>query len=107
MAAKTVMCAKLGEELPAIDPDTPDGERALRVALLIGGPEVRRRIQEFVSAKAWAMWTDTMRMIMNEFRLDPTSDEANKVLKRYMEDFFFGTEAAIPNYVPPEQKDKQ
>jgi Fe-S cluster biosynthesis and repair protein YggX len=100
MIAK-VKCAKLGQELPAIDPAAPDGDRALKMALLIGGPQMRQRIAQHVSAQAWDMWLDHMRMVLNEFRLDPTSDEANRVLARYMEEFFFGGEAAIPNYVPP------
>jgi Fe-S cluster biosynthesis and repair protein YggX len=101
MSAPLVKCAKLGQELPGIDPDTPKGDQALKVALLIGGREMQQRIRENVSAQAWELWTDHMRMVLNEFRLDPTSDEASRVLKRYMEEFLFGSEAAIPNYVPP------
>lgn len=101
MAVPTVRCVKLGQELPGLDPSTPAGERALKVAMLIGGPEMRDRVQQQVSVRAWEMWTDHMRMVMNEFRLDPMSEEANRLLKRYMEEFFFGTEVAIPNYVPP------
>jgi Fe-S cluster biosynthesis and repair protein YggX len=41
-------------------------------------------------------------MLLNEYRLDPTSDEANELLRQHMEDFFFGQQRAIPNYVPPE-----
>ena len=102
MAAKTVKCVKLGQELPAIDPETSEGDRALRMALLIGGPELQQRIRESVSAKAWELWTDHMRMVINEYRLDPTSDEANRVLKPHMEAFFFGEQQAIPGYVPRE-----
>jgi Fe-S cluster biosynthesis and repair protein YggX len=102
MAAPTVKCVKLGQELPGLDPATPAGERALKVALLIGGPEMRDRVQQQVSARAWEMWTDHMRMVMNEFRLDPMSEEANRILRRYMEEFFFGSGAVIPNYVPPD-----
>ncbi len=101
MASKTVMCAKLKQELPAIDPDTPQGDRALRMALLIGGPELRDRILKSVSAPAWEMWTDHMRMVINEYHLDPTSDAANAVLKPHMEAFFFGEESQLPGYVPP------
>ncbi len=101
MSAKLVHCVKLKKDLPAIDPDTAEGDRALRMALLIGGPELRQRIAESVSAQAWEMWTDQMRMIINEYRLDPTSDAANEVLKPYMESFFFGEQKEIPGYVPP------
>ena len=44
-------------------------------------------------------------MVLNEYRLDPTSDQANAVLKTHMEQFLFGegTHANIDNYVPPDQ----
>lgn len=101
MAAKTVMCAKLGKELPGIDPATPEGNQAARVALLLGGAEMRQRVLDNVSMQAWSMWTDHMRMVMNEFRLDPTSDEATRVLGKFMSDFLFGQQAEIPNWTPP------
>jgi len=103
MAVRTIRCVKLGRDLPAIDPDTPKGNQSSKVALLIGGREMQQRVLEHVSAEAWDLWTDHMRMVMNEFRLDPMSDEANRILKHYMQEFFFGQEAAIPNYVPPGQ----
>ena len=104
MAAKTVKCVKLKQELPGLDPDTPEGDRALKMAMLIGGPELRQRVHDAVSAKAWQMWTDYMLMVVNEYQLDPTSDEANKVLKPHMEAFFFGQQAQIPGYLPPEEQ---
>jgi Fe-S cluster biosynthesis and repair protein YggX len=102
MAAKTVKCAKLKQELPGIDPDAPDGDRALKMALLIGGPEMQQRIRGSISARAWEMWTDHMLMVVNEYHLDPTSDEANEVLKPHLEAFFLGEQAEVPGYVPPD-----
>lgn len=102
MAAKTVKCARLKQELSGIDSDSPEGDRALKMALLIGGPEMQQRIRDSVSAEAWEMWTDHMLMVVNEYRLDPTSDEANQILRPHMEAFFFGGQAQIPGYVPPE-----
>ena len=96
MATKTVKCAKLNEDLPGIDADSEDGERALRMALLIGGQELQQRVRDQVSMRAWEMWTDHMLMVMNEYRLDPTSDEANDVLKPQMEAFFFGNAGNVP-----------
>jgi Fe-S cluster biosynthesis and repair protein YggX len=107
MAARAVKCAKLKQELPGLDPDTPDGGRALKMAMLIGGPELRRRVQDSVSAKAWQMWTDHMLMVVNEYQLDPTSDEANRILEPHMEAFFFGKQAQIPGYVPPEERQSE
>ena len=103
MAAKTVKCAKLGQDLPAIDPQSADGDRALRLALLVGGPEMKQRICDSVSAQAWEMWTDYMRMVINEYGLDPTSDRANEVLRPHMEDFFFGQQRQVPGYTPPQE----
>lgn len=101
MAAKTVHCVKLGSDLPGIDEDTPEGEMALKMCLLVGGRDFQKRVSDQISAQAWKMWTDTQVMVVNEYRLDPSSDQANAILKRYMEAFFFGDEAAIPNYVAP------
>jgi Fe-S cluster biosynthesis and repair protein YggX len=103
MAAKTVKCAKLGQELPGLDESTPDGSQALRMALLFGGREFQTRVRESISAQAWKMWTDHMRMVINEFRLDATSDQSNQILKEQMEAFLFGRAADVPNYVPPKK----
>lgn len=99
--AATVKCAKLGQELPAIDPSTPLGLKALKFAQMVGGAEMRARIAAGVSQKAWDQWKDHMVMIFNEYRLDPTSDQANQVLKMHMEAFFFGEQKPIDNFVPP------
>ena len=103
MAAPTIKCAKLGQDLPGIDPDSDDGERALKMVLLIGGTELMERVKQSVSQQAMGMWNDHMLMLLNEFRLDATSDEANNVLRPQMEAFFFGEQIEVPNYVPPEK----
>ena len=104
MAERTVLCAKLQRELPGLDEATPEGGRALRMAQLLGGPEMRQRVREHISAEAWSLWKGHMLMVINEFRLDPTSDASNAVLKENMEAFLFGTGKEIPNYVPPSEK---
>ena len=101
MAQRTVQCAKLGQELPGLDESTPEGSQALRMALLLGGPELRQRIHDHISAQAWSQWKDRMLMIINEYRLDPTSDASNAVLREHMEAFLFGESKQVPNYVPP------
>jgi Fe-S cluster biosynthesis and repair protein YggX len=102
MAQRMVQCAKLGRELPGLDENTADGDRALRMAQLLGGPEVRQRVHDQVSAEAWELWKDRMLMVINEFRLDPTSDASNAILREQMESFLFGPATDVPNYVPPE-----
>jgi Fe-S cluster biosynthesis and repair protein YggX len=101
MAQRTVLCVKLGRELPGLDEATPEGERALKMAQLLGGVELRQRVRDRISAEAWNLWKDYMLLVVNEFRLDPTSDAANAVLKEHMEAFLFGSEKPITGYVPP------
>ncbi len=100
--AKLVHCAKLGRELPGLDPDSPDGSRSLKMVTLIAGPQMMARVRDQISAQAFEGWKGHMLMVMNEFRLDPQSDEANRVLAQQMEAYFFGDRADIPNYVPPQ-----
>ena len=86
---RTVFCAKLHQQLPALDsPPWP-------------GP-LGQRIFEHVSQDAWAMWEERMKMILNEYRLLPFQKEAQALVARHMEEFFFGTSQALPEgYVPP------
>ena len=105
MAQCTVRCVKLQSELPGIDPDTPQGNAALIMAKAVGGEDLKKRIQENVSMEAWKMWTGHLTMVINEYRLDPSSQEADEIIRQQMEDFFFGEGAALPpGYVPPQAK---
>lgn len=101
MAAPTVKCVKLGQELPGLDPDSSDGRQALKMATMIAGRDFADRLRQGVSAKAWDLWKNHMVMVINEYRLDPMSPESNKVLRAHMEAFFFGEQKPIDNYVPP------
>lgn len=85
---KTVHCVKLGRELPALE-EAP-----------WPGP-LGQRILENVSAEAWAMWEEQMKMILNEYRLMPWQKEAQELVKKHMEEFLFGGNSALPpGYVP-------
>lgn len=101
MSERTVHCAKLDRDLPGLDEATADGRSALKMAQLLGGSAARQRVHDHISAQAWQMWKDHMLMVVNEYRLDPTSDEANRVLGQHMEAFLFGDAKDIPGYVPP------
>jgi Fe-S cluster biosynthesis and repair protein YggX len=85
---RTVFCVKLRRELPGLDaPPWP-------------GP-LGQRIYEQVSREAWEMWEERMKMILNEYRLLPFQKEAQQLVARHMEEFFFGDNAALPpGYVP-------
>ena len=48
---------------------------------------------------------DRQKMILNEYRLMPWQKEAQELIARHMEDFFFGAGAALPpGYVPQQAK---
>jgi len=83
---RTVFCVKLRRDLPALDEVPWPGE-------------LGQRIYENVSAAAWAMWEDRMRMVLNEYRLIPWQPEAQDFMAKIMEDFLFGGDgdAAVPN----------
>lgn len=85
---RMVHCVKLARELPGLDaPPWP-------------GP-LGQRIYEQVSAEAWEMWEERMKMILNEYRLLPFQKQAQQLVATHMEEFFFGTAAAPPpGFVP-------
>ncbi len=90
--ARIVHCVKLGKDLPGLDePPWPD--------------ELGDRIWEKVSEEAWRLWLEHQKMLLNEYRLNPASQEAYGLLHQACEDFFFGEGAQLPpDYVPPQSK---
>ncbi len=100
--AASVQCAKLGKELPGIDPTTNEGEAAVVFLKSLGSEELTGRVLAQVSMEAWRLWTNYLVMVINEYRLDPDSEEANEIIRHHLEEFFFGAHAAPPpGYVPP------
>ena len=91
-SGRTVQCVKFQKELPGLD------------ALPWPG-ELGQRIYENVSAQAWKLWEERQKMILNEYRLMPWQKEAQELISKHMEDFFFGEGAALPpGYVPQQAK---
>src|SRR5476651_980615 len=80
---RIVHCVKLQKDLPGLD-EAP-----------WPGP-LGQRIFENVSAEAWEMWEERMKMILNEYRLLPFQKEAQQIVAKQMEEFFFGDGAALP-----------
>jgi Fe-S cluster biosynthesis and repair protein YggX len=86
---RLVHCVKLQRDLPGLDaPPWP-------------GP-LGQRIYEHVSAEAWEMWEERMKMILNEYRLLPFQKEAQQLIAKHMEEYFFGEGAALPPGYTPE-----
>jgi Fe-S cluster biosynthesis and repair protein YggX len=91
-SGRTVTCVKLGKTLPALDTPPWPGE-------------LGQRLFENVSAQAWKLWEERQKMILNEYRLLPWQKEAQEIIAKQLEDFFFGEGAALPpGYVPQQAK---
>jgi len=58
--------------------------------------ELGARLYNEVSMEAWKMWLEHSKMIVNEYRLDLTSQKAHDVLLEQCEEFFFGDGAKLP-----------
>lgn len=92
MVTRMVKCVKFGKELPGLDEAPWPGE-------------LGKRIYEGVSQQAWDLWLEHLKMVINEYRLSPATQEAQQIIAQQMEDFFFGEGAALPpGYVPPQKK---
>ena len=90
--SRMVKCVKFGKELPGLDKAPWPGE-------------LGQRIFDNVSVDAWKLWEERMKMILNEYRLLPFQKEAQELVAREMEQFFFGeTQALPPDYNPPKRK---
>ena len=89
---RKVFCQKFQKEMPGLDAPPWPGE-------------LGQRIYDNISAEAWKLWEGRMKMILNEYRLMPWQKEAQELVKKHMEDFFFGEGAALPpGYVPQQSK---
>ena len=89
---RIVRCIKFGKDLPGLDSIPWPGE-------------LGKRLYESVSAQAWKLWEERQKMILNEYRLMPWQKEAQEVIAKQLEDFFFGEGAALPpGYVPQQAK---
>ena len=89
---RMVFCQKFQREMPGLETQPWPGE-------------LGQRVYENISAEAWKMWEERMKMILNEYRLMPWQKEAQELVTKHMEDFFFGSGAALPpGYVPQQSK---
>lgn len=87
-----VKCVKFQKEMPGLEEvpfDNPLGQR----------------IYDNVSQEAWELWKEHLKMIINEYRLNLADRQAQEMVAKQMEDYFFGDGAALPpGYVPPRKK---
>ncbi len=83
-----VQCVKLGREAEGLEKPPFKGE-------------LGQRVYDTVSAEAWRGWLEHSKMLINEYRLDLTSEQGQTIWMTELEKFFFGEGSATP----PEFKD--
>lgn len=81
--ARMVMCAKLGQELPALEAPPFPGE-------------LGQRIFDNISADAYQLWTQHATIMINHYGLHPADPDTRKLLRKEMDEFFFGENARMP-----------
>ncbi|MEO6828458.1 MAG: oxidative damage protection protein [Acidobacteriaceae bacterium] len=87
--AHMVLCAKYKAEMEGLEEPPFDNEFG-------------NKIYNNVSKKAWGEWTEHQKMLLNEYRLQPWTREAQEFLAEQMDLFFFGEGSAVPKeFVPP------
>jgi Fe-S cluster biosynthesis and repair protein YggX len=55
-----------------------------------------------VSKQSWGEWVERQKMLLNEYRLQPWTPEAQSFLVEQMQEFFFGEGGALPKEYKPE-----
>ena len=91
--ARKVMCVKFGREMEGLD------------EIPFEGHPLGQKIYDNVSKEAWKLWVEHMKMLMNEYRLNLGTAQAQEFLIEQMDKYFFGEGAALPaDYVPPKTK---
>jgi Fe-S cluster biosynthesis and repair protein YggX len=91
--SRMVNCVKLGQTLEGLDKPPLKGE-------------LGQRVFENVSKDAWKLWVSHSTMIVNEYRLELGTPEANRVWLAELEKFFFGGDAKPPEGFVPEKKEE-
>jgi len=85
---KTVQCVKLGHEAEGMERPP------------FKGP-LGQRVFDNVSKQAWRQWLEHSKMLINEYRLDLTSESGQRIWMTECEKYFFGEGSATPpEFVP-------
>jgi Fe-S cluster biosynthesis and repair protein YggX len=90
--ARKVFCVKFQKEMQGLS------------EIPFEGHPMGQRIYDSVSKEAWKMWIEHMKMLMNEYRLNLGTAEAQEFMLKQMEQYFFGEGAALPPGFVPQSK---
>jgi Fe-S cluster biosynthesis and repair protein YggX len=88
--ARKVFCVKFQREMDGLD------------EIPFEGHPLGRKIYDNVSKDAWKLWVDHMKMLMNEYRLNLGTTQAQEFLLQQMDNYFFGDGAAPPPEFKPQ-----
>ncbi len=83
-----VQCVKLGREAEGLEKPPFKGD-------------LGERVFQTVSKDGWRMWLEHSKMIINEFRLDLTSEQGQRVWMTELERFFYGEGSDLPPEFKP------
>lgn len=86
--ARIVHCVKLDKDLEGLEKPPFRGE-------------LGQRLFENVSAQAWRGWLEHSKMLINEYRLDLTSETGQRLWMTECEKYFFGEGSAAPAEFKP------
>lgn len=90
--SQLVNCVKFGKEMEGLD------KPPLR------GP-VGQRTFENVSKEAWRLWLEHSKMLINEYRIDISSESGQKLWMDELDKYFFGEGSQLPpDYMPRQAK---
>ena len=89
--ARMIQCVKLGKEAEGLDKPPFKGPMG-------------EKVFENISKDAWRMWLEHSKMLINEYRLDLTSEQGQHIWMTEMEKYFFGEGSAAPPEFVPEKK---
>jgi Fe-S cluster biosynthesis and repair protein YggX len=87
-----VFCVKLRRELPGLEKPPVAGE-------------LGQRIYDNISQRAWEMWQEHSRLLINHYGLNLADPDSREILRREMIRFLFGDENDKPEGWTPEDDD--
>ncbi|HEY8945136.1 MAG TPA: oxidative damage protection protein [Polyangiaceae bacterium] len=88
--SRMVQCIHLGREAEGLDRPPFKGE-------------LGQKVFDSISKQAWRSWLEHSKMLINEYRLDLTSEQGQRIWMTECERYFFGDGSAKPpEFVPNE-----
>ncbi len=81
---RTVDCVKLGPNKEGLEKPPFKGE-------------LGEKVFNTISKEAWGMWLEHSKILINEYRLDLTSEHGQKIWFSELEKYFYGDGSDLPD----------